>query len=208
MQSCLQDSLDIFCPASDSGLSARQQKGWLAMCNLPGVEFNVGYCLLSTTRVFSWPCHNCLSLATGSGTCLLWMLVDSHPNNILYLLIYQSIWIHLKFVLASYWSITLTLLVQCFDAMHFFVSNFAGWFLRLNGMGASVLVIDEVGVLSPRVKTGLLSGKLYNMITCWVAPKNQGLEDYFCYWFFSGSMLLFRGVKSIPKLQATWGIYW
>lgn len=50
MQSCLQDSLDIFCPASDSGLSARQQKGWLAMCNLPGVEFNVGYCLLSTNR--------------------------------------------------------------------------------------------------------------------------------------------------------------
>ena len=51
MQSCLQDSLDIFCPASDSGLSARQQNGWLAMCNLPGVEFNVGYCLLSTKRV-------------------------------------------------------------------------------------------------------------------------------------------------------------
>ena len=72
-------------------------------------------------------------------------------------------------------------------------------------MGASVLVIDEVGILSPRVKTGLLSGKLYNMLSC---TQKSRFGRLFLLFNFSGSILLFRGVKSIPKLQATWGIYW
>lgn len=155
MQSCLQDSLDIFCPASDSGLSARQQNGWLAMCNLPGVEFNVGYCLLSTKRVVfmamsqlsfisNW-LWNMFALYRNFARNVGWLPSEQYTVSIdisIYLntskiCIGKLLEYHADFVSPMFWC-------------HVFLCVQFWWVvLRLNGMGASVLVIDEVGILSP-----------------------------------------------------------
>lgn len=47
---------------------------------------------------------------------------------------------------------------------------------------------------------------LENYITCWVAPKNQGLEDYFCYSIFQVPSY-FSGVWSLYLNSKQLGVF-